>query len=236
MNKYYEMFMNDKVDETLFKVNNNALTFEDHFWHYACMSLYYKQKNDYYMHKKCLTAACDLNYYYNAFLYFDAFNVLPQNFKKCVKPFEHKMKNDKLEDLIAQANKYDKKDMKKGFLLYSLGSLLIIPLMLILVLLGIDTTIAAIISIVILFFGQSFINPLIKQRKQVKNMKRDTLLTKEEKSYFNYVFSFDTIMRNEKYIALIKAKNDEERDMIIDLIKTNRPLPAQTKEKKKVKK
>ena len=52
MNKYYEMFINDNVDETLFKINSNALTFEDHFWHYACMSLYYKKHNDYYMHKK----------------------------------------------------------------------------------------------------------------------------------------------------------------------------------------
>ena len=232
MNKYYEMFINDNVDESLFKINSNALTFEDHFWHYACMSLYYKKHNDYYMHKKCLTAACDLNYYYNAFLYFDAFKVLPQNFKKCVKPFEHKMRNDKLEDLIAQANKHDKKDMKKGFLMYSLGSLLIIPIMLILVLLGIDTTIAAIISIIVLFFGQTFINPIIKNKKQMKNLKRDSLLTKEEKAYFNYVFTFDSVMRNEKYIAMIKAKTDEERDIIIDAIKNNHPLPKTEKKEK----
>ena len=116
--------------------------------------------------------------------------------------------------------------------MYSLGSLLIIPIMLILVLLGIDTTIAAIISIIVLFFGQTFVNPIIKNRKQMKNLKRDSLLTKEEKAYFNYVFTFDSVMRNEKYIAMIKAKTDQERDVIIDAIKNNRPLPKPEKKEK----
>ena len=71
--------------------------------------------------------------------------------------------------------------MHKGFWLYSLASLLIIPLMLLLVLVfKIDSTLAAIISIVVLFVGQSFINPMMKQRKQMKILKRDSLLTKEE--------------------------------------------------------
>jgi hypothetical protein len=42
-------------------------------------------------------------------------------------------------------------------------------------------------------------------------------------------------MRNEKYIAMIKAKTDEERDVIIDAIKNNRPLPK-TEKKEKAKK
>ena len=47
MNKYYEMFINENVDESIFKINSNSLSFEDHFWHYACMSLYYKKNNDF---------------------------------------------------------------------------------------------------------------------------------------------------------------------------------------------
>ena len=77
MNKYYEKFINEEIDETLLKVNNNSLSFEDHFWHFACLSLYYKNKNGFYMFKKSLSCACDLNYIYNALLYFEAFNVLP---------------------------------------------------------------------------------------------------------------------------------------------------------------
>lgn len=233
MNKYYEMFINENVDESIFKINSNSLSFEDHFWHYACMSLYYKKNNDFHMQKKCLSAACDLNYYYNAFIYFDAYGVLPQGFKKYIKKFEHKMKDDKLEQQIAEANKIDKKSMHKGFWLYSLASLLIIPLMLLLVLVfKIDSTLAAIISIVVLFVGQSFINPMMKQRKQMKILKRDSLLTKEERSHFDYLRNFDSVVKNEKYIAMIRVTTDEDRDRVIECIKKNIPLPDDLTKKK----
>ncbi len=96
MNKYYEMFINENIDDSILKTNPSSLSFEDHFWHFACMSIYYKNKNDFHMFKKSLSSACDLNYIYNALLYFEAFNVLPQNYKKYLKNFEHKMKDDKI--------------------------------------------------------------------------------------------------------------------------------------------
>ena len=82
MNKYYEMFINENIDDSILKMNPSSLTFEDHFWHFACMSIYYKNKKDFHMFKKSLLSDCDLNYIYNALLYFEAFNVLPQNYKK----------------------------------------------------------------------------------------------------------------------------------------------------------
>ena len=85
MNKYYEMFINEKIDDSIFKVNTKSLSYEDYFWLFACMSVYYKNNKDYYMFKKSLSAACDLNYFYNALLYFDAFEVLPINYKKYLK-------------------------------------------------------------------------------------------------------------------------------------------------------
>lgn len=238
MNKYYEMFINENIDESILKVNHSSLSFEDHFWHYACMSIYYKNKNDFHMFKKSLSSACELNYIYNALLYFEAFNVLPINFKKHIKNFEHKMKDDKIENLIAYSNKQDKKKMRKSFLLYSLGSVLIIPLMLLLVFVfKLDTTIAAIVSVLCLLLSQTFMTPMRNRRQQFKIAKRNSEMTKEEKTYFNYLLPFNNLLYSEKYMAMIKADNDEERDLIVKAIKTNKPLPESIKNKdKKVKK
>lgn len=236
MNKYYEKFINEEIDETLLKVNNNSLSFEDHFWHFACLSLYYKNKNDFYMFKKSLSCACDLNYIYNALLYFEAFNVLPNNFKKHIKNFEHKMKDDKIENLIAYANKKDKKKNRLNFLWYSLGSLLIIPLMLLFVFVfNMDTTIAAVVSILFLFLSQTFTSPMIKRNQEMKNAKRNSELSRSEKDYFNYLLPFNNLLYQEKYLAMIRSETDEEREMIVKAIKTNKPLPDEiiNKDKKK---
>lgn len=237
MNKYYEKFINEEIDETLLKVNNNSLSFEDHFWHFACLSLYYKNKNDFYMFKKSLSCACDLNYIYNALLYFEAFNVLPNNFKKYIKNFEHKMKDDKIESLIAYANKKDKKKNRLNFLWYSLGSLLIIPLMLLFVFVfKMDTTIAAVVSILFLFLSQTFTSPMIKRNQEMKNAKRNSELSKSEKDYFNYLLPFNNLLYQEKYLAMIRSETDEEREMIVKAIKTNKPLPEEITNKGKKKK
>ena len=238
MNKYYEMFINGNIDDSILKTNPSSLSFEDHFWHFACMSIYYKNKNDFHMFKKSLASACDLNYIYNALLYFEAFNVLPQNFKKHLKNFEHKMKDDKIEDLIAYANKQDKKKMRKNFLFYSLGSVLIIPLMLLFVFVfKLDTTVAAFSSIIFLFLSQTFISPMMKRRQELKIAKRNSEMTKEEKSFFNYLLAFNNLLYQEKYIALIKSETDEERTLIVKAIKTNKPLPEEILNKgKRIKK
>ncbi len=242
MNKYYEMFINENIDESILKVNNNSLSFEDHFWHFACLSVYYKKKKDFYMHKKCLTAACDLNYYYNALIYFDAFKVLPNNFKKYVAKFEHKMVDEKLEDLIKQANKKDKKNNFKGFLLYSLVSLLVIPIMLLLVFVfKMDTTTATVVAIIGLLLGQGLVSPMQRQNKEMKSYKRDSLMSEREKSYFDYVLIFYNLLKDPKLVALIKATNEEEQKIIANAIQKNKPIPEeilnkQNNKKKKLKK
>ena len=234
MNKYYEMFINDNIDESILKVNSNSLSFEDHFWHFACMSIYYKNTKDYYMFKKSLSAACDLNYIYNALIYFEAFNVLPVNYKKYIKNFEHKMKDEKIESLIAYANKTDKKKQRKGFLLYSLGSIAIIPLMFLFVFVfNFNTTIAAVCALVFLFLTQTFMTPMKKKKEEMKIYKRNSEMTKEEKSYFNYLLPLNNLLYQEKYIAMIKADTDEERDIIVKAIKTNKPLPEEIRNKGK---
>ena len=237
MNKYYEMFINDNVDESILKINHHSLSFEDHFWHFACMSLYYKNNKQFYLHKKCLISACDLNYYYNAMYFFDAHKVLPNNYKKYVKPFEHQMKNDKLEELIKQTNKRDKKEHMKDFLWYSLASLLVLPLMLILVFIfKMETTTAAIIAIIGLLLGQTFASPFTKQRKQIKYQKIEANISKEERMYFDYLMMFDNLLKDRKLVALIKSETDEEKNIIIDCIKKNKPIPEEILNKQQGKK
>lgn len=237
MNKYYEMFINENIDESILKVNHNSLSFEDHFWHFACLSIYYRNNKNFYMYKKSLSAACDLNYYYNAMYYFNAYDVLPNNYKKYVKQFEHKMKDDKLEELIIQANKKDKKSKGTEFLLYSLFSLIVIPLMLILVFVfKVESTIATIIAVITLFVGQTFIGPIQKQKRQTKALQQENLLTKEEKSFFDYIHLFNNLFSDKKLVALIKCENDQDRDTIVECIKKNKPIPEEVLNKKKTKK
>lgn len=234
MNKYFEMFINNNIEETILKINPNSLSFEDHFWHFACLSIYYKDKKDFYMHKKSLSAACDLNYYYNAMIYLDAYGVLPNNYKKYIKQFEHKMKNDKLEKLIIEANKKDKRGKGKEFLLYSLVSLLVIPIMLILVFVfKMDSTTATIISIIGLLLGQMLIGPFKKQRQEMKIYKRDSQISKEEKNFFDYLYLFNNLFNDKKLVAMIKCDNDEDRNRIIEAIKKNKSLPEDILNKKK---
>lgn len=233
MNKFYEMFMNDNIDDSIINVNPNSLTFEDRFWHFACLSIYYKNYNNKYMQKKCLSAACDLNYYHNAFIFYDAYGVLPREFQKDYKKFEHSMNNEKIDEMIKEVNKIDKKFNFKGFILYTLITLSIIPIMLLLVLVfHLDSTVSAIISIVLLFFGQSVISPMNRQRKQMKERKQEDYLSKNEKNYFNYVNHLSFAFSDPRYMAMIKAANEEEVKKIAELIKTNQPLPEKKKKNK----
>ena len=169
--------------------------------------------------------------------FFDAHKVLPNNYKKYVKPFEHQMKNDKLEELIKQTNKRDKKEHMKDFLWYSLASLLVLPLMLILVFVfKMETTTAAIIAIIGLLLGQTFASPFTKQRKQIKYQKIEANISKEERMYFDYLMMFDNLLKDRKLIALIKSETDEEKNIIIDCIKKNKPIPEEILNKQQGKK
>lgn len=218
----------------VFKVNPNALSFEDVFWHFACMSMYYRQNNDFYMTKKCLTAVCDLNYYYTALIYFHAFAILPKKFEKYIKKFEHPMKNDKLEGMIHDANKRDKKDIRKSFWLYSSFSLLLIPLMIILiVVLHVPEKTAVIIGVLFMFSMQIFGGPLHKKRLARKERKREILLNANERRYFNYLLPIRALINDKKYQAMIYSESDAERKTIIDAIKNNKPLPKEILNKKK---
>lgn len=233
MNKYYEMFMNDNIDDQIINVNPNSLSFEDRFWHFVCLSCYYKNHNNKYMQKKCLSAACDLNYYYNAFIFYDAYGVLPKECKKDMKPFEHSMNNEKVDALIKEVNKNDKKFDFKGFLLYSLVTLLIIPLMLLLILVfKMDKTVSIVISVLALFLGQSFFSPMNRQRKERKAKQQEEAISKNEKNYFNYLNRLNYMFSDPRYVEMIRAKDEEKVKEIASLIKENKPLPEKSKKKK----
>lgn len=233
MNKYYEMFMNDNIDENIINVNANGLSFEDRFWHFVCLSCYYKNHNNKYMQKKSLSAACDLNYYYNAFIFYDAYGVLPKEFKKDLKAFEHSMNNEKVDNLIKEVNKSEKKFDVKGFLLYSLVTLLIIPLMLLLILVfKMDKTLAIVISVLALFLGQSFFSPMNRQRKERKKRQQEEAISKNEKNFFNYLTRLNYVFSDQRYIEMIRAKDEEQVKEIAQLIKENKPLPEKKKKKK----
>ena len=100
MNKYYEMFKEGNVDEGILDVSLGNASFEDHFWHLACVSKYYQNTNNSYLEKMCLRKLCDLNYAYAAIIYFDKEGVLPKKYKQYLIHFEHQMNDDLLEERI----------------------------------------------------------------------------------------------------------------------------------------
>ncbi len=222
MNKYYQMFQDGNITNSILKINSKSMSFEDHFWHYACLAIYYNQDNNEYLQKKVLSFACDMNYIYNVIIYLDHYNVLPGQYKKYTTAFEHKMKDDKLESMIKSFNSKDKSSRRLGFLSYSLISLIVIPLMFLLVLVfEMDTQKAAIISVCVLLFAQMVVTPYLRTRKQKKQQRKALNMTKEEVQLFNFVHLFDKLINDPQYVYLIRAKTDEDRDLALKAIKTN---------------
>ena len=85
------------------------------------------------------------------------------------------------------------------------------------------------------FLSQTFTSPMIKRNQEMKNAKRNSELSRAEKDYFNYLLPFNNLLYQEKYLAMIRSETDEEREMIVKAIKTNKPLPDEiiNKDKKK---
>ena len=147
-NKYYEQFISEDFGKEILDAKMTNASFEDHFWHLACLSVYYKKENDAYLEKMCLRKLCDLNYAYSAMIYFHKYEVLPKRFLQYLTSFENNMVDDKLEARIQYYNKVDKKKNLKKYALYASTSLICIPLMLFLVFVcKLDTTISMLISI-----------------------------------------------------------------------------------------
>ena len=183
-NKYYDLFINEEVDESL--LNEKPLSFEDHFWHLLALSVLYKKQGDEYLEKTCLQKACDLNYAYNA-----------------------KMKDDKVEERIKYYNKRSANKKNLGFLWYSLISLSIIPVMLFLVFVcKLETTISAIIAIV-LMFGAQFLFTRMQKRNRYMKVRP---LEKRLENHLKYYDRFAKLFQNELYIDLIRAKDGSEQE------------------------
>ena len=146
---------------------------------------------------------------------------------------EHPMNNSKLEELIKQVNKSEKKFDFKGFILYMLVTLLRIPLMLLLILVfHMDKTVAVVISVLALFIGQSVFSPINKQRKEMKQRKQEEIISKNEQNFFNYLNQLNFTFSDPRYIEMIRAKDEEQVKEIARLIKENKPLPDKKKKNK----
>ena len=216
-NKYYDKYINEDVDDSI--LSERPSSFEDHFWHMLCLSVYYKNKNDEYLEKMCIQKACDLNYAYSAMLYFDKKEVLPSKYKVYIsQDFQNNMKDDKVEARIKYFNKKNARSKNLGFLWYSLIGLAIIPVMLFLVFVcKTETTVAAIVSIALMFVGQ-FVYRYFQKRSMYSRVRRKIERKLEE--YLKYYDRFAYLFKNELYIDLIRAKDGSEAEKeIIEKLK-----------------
>lgn len=216
-NKYYDKYINEDVDDSI--LSERPSSFEDHFWHMLCLSVYYKNKNDEYLEKMCIQKACDLNYAYSAMLYFDKKEVLPSKYKVYIsQEFANNMKDDKVEARIKYFNKKNARGKNLGFLWYSLIGLAIIPVMLFLVFVcKMETTVAAIVSIALMFVGQ-FVYRYFQKRSMYSRVRRKIEHKLEE--YLKYYDRFAYLFKNELYIDLIRAKDGSESEKeIIEKLK-----------------
>lgn len=218
-NKFYDLYMSDNVDESILNIKLDKYDFEDHFWHLACLALYYEKNNDSYAERYCLSTLCDLNYAYSAMLYFDKYDCLPRDYKVYIKPFKHKMKNDKSEARIAYYNKKEKNKGLRNALKYSLMTLVCIPIMLLLIFVfHVDTHVSMIISIAFVFILEIFVNPIASSRK-IEKMNKNRVFDSRLASYLKFYDKFAKLFQNELYMDLIKAKDENKITEIVNQIK-----------------
>ena len=218
-NKFYDLYINNKVDDSILDVKMGGATFEDHFWHLACLALYYENKKDEYIEKYCLSTLCNLNYVYSAMLYFNKYEVLPSTYKSYIKPFVNTMKNDKTEARIAFYNKKDKNGNVKSAMRYSLMTLITIPIMLFLIFVcKVDTTIAMIVSIIAVFVLELFVNPITRNRS-IKKKNENRVFDKRLANYLSYYDRFAKLLQNDLYMDLIKARKEDKIQEIVNKLK-----------------
>ena len=214
-NKYYSLFISEEIDDSI--LDEKPGNMEDHFWHMACLSIYYKKKEDAYLEKMCLQKACDINYDYNAICFFDKKGVLPPKYRQYTAPFNHSMRHEKLEERIKYYNKKSSKGKNIDFIWYSLLSLSIIPVMLLLVFVfKMNTTYAAIIAI-LLMFGTQFLLQRVQKRRKMSKYQRP--IERKLENYLKYRDRFIPLYQNELYLDLIRAKKEEDENKIIEKIK-----------------
>ena len=53
--KYYKLFNEGNIDESILKESVGGWSFEDHYWHMACLTMYYKNTNQEHLEKNCLS-------------------------------------------------------------------------------------------------------------------------------------------------------------------------------------
>ena len=226
---YFEKFDNNDIDESILHENVSGWDFEDHYWHFACLALYYKNINERHLEKECLSKMCDMNYVFNAFVYYNSLGVLPLTYKKYITKFKNDMVNEKIDKQIEDINKAGKRKQRRKYFLSSLVSLITIPLMLFLMLVcHLDSSISIVISIFFLLMIQFLTSPLMKNtkinifiRSLFKRKKKiDNYISKELNEYYKYLDRFVRIVNNEYYLALVKSQGDEEQTKkIVRIIK-----------------
>ena len=227
-NRFFVLYDNNEVDENLLKMSVSGWSFEDHYWHFACLALYYKNTNQKHLEKECLSKMCDMNYVYNALSYYNTLGILPTNYKKYIIKFTSPMVNDKVDKQIEEVNKDSRRKQRRKYWLSSLTTLLTIPLMLFLMLVcKLDNTTSIIISIVFLFLMQTITSPLMantRLRKYLKsiferNKKTENHLSKEVNEYFKYLDRFVRIVNNEYYLAIAREKDEVKIQELVKIIK-----------------
>ena len=152
-------------------------------------------------------------------LYFDKKEVLPSKYKAYIsQEFQNNMKDEKVEARIKYFNKKNARGKNLGFLWYSLIGLAIIPVMLFLVFVcKMETTVAAIVSIALMFVGQ-FVYRYFQKRSMYSRVRRKIERKLEE--YLKYYDRFAYLFKNELYIDLIRAKDGSESEKeIIEKLK-----------------
>jgi len=222
-NQYYTKFINEDIDSMILHVPQKEMDFEDHFWHMACLSVYYRMQNDEYMERQCLNKMADMNMAYSTIGYLDYSKCLPLGYFKYLKKFDNPMKNDTLEKRIAELNHKDKKKKFWSYFIYAASGLVVIPLMLLLmVVFKLDSTFSVIIAIVFLVGVQFLLNPTTRQYRKAKKGMETRVVESELAKYFDYYKRFDRLMTNPKVIAFIKEKDKEKMKKMAEELKRTR--------------
>lgn len=228
---YYDLFNIGNIGESILDEELGNKSFEDHYWHLACVAKYYEIINDSENEKAVLTKLCDMNYVFNALYHYKKYDCLPNKYNQYIIPFENSMVDQRIEDRINYFNKQERKNKNKKYWFTSLTTLISIPLMLFLMLVcKMDSTTAIIITIVAIMLIELMTNPFMENgflQRSIRNIfsrkKKQYVVPEKLNKYFKYLDRFIRIVNNDLYLALARAQNDDEIEKIVKTIKERKP-------------
>ncbi len=216
MNKYYEMFsQNQPVD--LSSIDVNTLSFQDRYWVLACKANDYVTAENRFLATVCITRVKELAFLNACARQIDQYVTIDDKYIDYAVAFEYPASNQKLIDIDKWCNGVMKRQQKLNIIsmivfIFAIGLMFLLHFAF-----GVDFIIALAIAAIISIAGNSVVIPLIYKKggknKQPEVLKGD--VPEDIKDLINYDEKANEILKNNDYLPILKARNEQEMNEAI---------------------